>query len=106
MRVSHDHQAGKTVQAGTLAQLRHLRRSRVRVTVGDAVTSVSCAESTGCTMSNGDGADGTDVSFTVAPEGLDAVTRALGGLSVKQLLVEPPSLEAVPTHAYDESGAR
>ncbi len=98
--------AGKTVQAGTLAQLRHLRRSRVRATVGDGGVGVLRGIDGVHDVETSDGADGTDVSFTVAPQGLDAVTRVLGGLSVKQLLVEPPSLEELFLHAYDESGTR
>ena len=78
----------------------------MRVTVGDGDVGVLRGIDGVHDVETSDGADGTDVSFTVAPEGLDAVTRALGGLSVKQLLVEPPSLEELFLHAYDESGAR
>ncbi|GAB10373.1 putative polyketide ABC transporter ATP-binding protein [Gordonia araii NBRC 100433] len=97
--------AGKTVQSGTLEQLRHLRRSRVRATVAgsddSALRGIDGVHDFESSTSDG----GVDVSFTVAEDGLDAVTTALGKLSVTRLLVEPPSLEELFLHAYDAPGA-
>ncbi|MGC4962632.1 ATP-binding cassette domain-containing protein [Gordonia sp. DT218] len=89
--------AGKTVQSGTLAELRHLRRSRVTATVeGDASGLADLPDVHDFTT------DGDGVSFTVADGGLAAVTTALAGLDVRTLSVEPPSLEELFLHAYGD----
>ncbi|MFT4200379.1 ATP-binding cassette domain-containing protein [Gordonia sp. (in: high G+C Gram-positive bacteria)] len=96
--------AGKTVQSGTLDDLRHLRRSRVRATVAGGVPAAALGAIDGVHDLQTSVVDGgTEVSFTVAEGGLDAVTTALGKLSVSRLLVEPPSLEELFLHAYDDS---
>ncbi|MDL9938031.1 ABC transporter ATP-binding protein [Gordonia sp. ABSL1-1] len=93
--------AGRTVQSGTLTQLRHLRRSRVTATLaGDPGD-----------LRNIDGVfdfavDGSAVTFTVDDTGLAAVTRALASHDVAQLAVEPPSLEELFLHAYSDAGDR
>ncbi len=100
--------AGVAVQAGTLEQLRHLRRSRVRMTVVGggaeqlrAIEGVHDFDTVDTVDSVGSGATGVDVSCTVEPQSLGALTRAMGSLSVTRLLVEPPSLEELFLHAYD-----
>ncbi|MFT3715997.1 MAG: ABC transporter ATP-binding protein [Gordonia sp. (in: high G+C Gram-positive bacteria)] len=98
--------AGRTVQSGTLDDLRHLRRSRVQATVtgagADAVAGIDGVDDFTATP----GADGSvDLSFTVTPDGLNAVTGVLGGLTVDSLLVQPPSLEELFLHAYDDAPA-
>ncbi|MFT3899175.1 MAG: ABC transporter ATP-binding protein [Gordonia sp. (in: high G+C Gram-positive bacteria)] len=98
--------AGRTVQAGTLAELRHLRRSRVRATVAGAADAAALGAIDGVHDLATTAVDGgTEVSFTVAEGALDAVTTALGKLSVSRLLVEPPSLEELFLHAYDDEPA-
>ncbi|GED96921.1 ABC transporter ATP-binding protein [Gordonia crocea] len=92
--------SGRTVQAGTLAELRHLRRSRVRATiVGDGAENLRRLAGVHDFESSA-GPDGTDLSFTVAEDDLGDVTRTLGTMSVARLLVEPPSLEELFLHAY------
>lgn len=98
--------AGKTVQAGTLDELRHLRRSRVRATVSGADAAGVLRGIVGVhDFDEETSAEGTDVSFTVSETDLEAVTRALGSLSVSRLLVEPPSLEELFLHVYDGGAA-
>ncbi|GAB17726.1 putative ABC transporter ATP-binding protein [Gordonia effusa NBRC 100432] len=88
--------AGKTVVAGTLDELRHLRRSRVTITADDAqrLADVSGVRDFAVTA-------GGSVSFTVDDAGISTVTKALGSLAVRALTVEPPSLEELFLHVYD-----
>ncbi|NMO01572.1 ABC transporter ATP-binding protein [Gordonia sp. TBRC 11910] len=88
--------AGKTVEAGTLAALRHLRRSRVSV-IADGVSALADVDGVHDFAATGDDA----VTFTVSDTGMSAVTKVLGGLTVRSLTVEPPSLEELFLHAYD-----
>ncbi|MGV9710935.1 ABC transporter ATP-binding protein [Gordonia sp. NPDC003424] len=90
--------AGKTVLSGTLAELRHLRRSRVTATV------VSDAAELGTVEGVHDfSVDGDSATFTVDDTGLAAVTRVLAQHGVRTLAVEPPSLEELFLHAYDDA---
>ena len=93
--------AGKTVRTGTLEELRHLRRSRVRTTVvgggEEQLSAIAGVHDFSATHTPG----GVEVSFTVAQDDLGVVTRSLGALTVSRLLVEPPSLEELFLHAYD-----
>ncbi|GAA3030590.1 multidrug efflux ABC transporter ATP-binding protein [Gordonia defluvii] len=99
--------AGKTVRTGTLEELRHLRRSRVRTTVvgggEEQLSAIAGVHDFSATHTPG----GVEVSFTVAQDDLGVVTRSLGALTVSRLLVEPPSLEELFLHAYDsDAGGR
>ncbi len=98
--------AGVTVQTGTLTQLRHLRRSRVRATIGNAEDVRVLGGLGGVhNFTARSSVDGVDVSFTISEDGLGALTRALGSLTaVTHLLIEPPSLEELFLHAYDSDG--
>lgn len=92
--------SGRTVQSGTLNELRHLRRSRVTATLsGDA------GDLAGVTGVHDFVVDGASVTFTVDDSGLAAVTRALAGHEVSALSVEPPSLEELFLQAYSDQGA-
>ena len=87
--------AGKTVQAGRLEDLRHLRRSRVTATLPgpsdlSAVPGVHDLDTT---------ASG-DVTFTVDDDALPAVTAALSAAGVARLAIEPPSLEELFLQNY------
>ncbi|GAC68294.1 ABC transporter ATP-binding protein [Gordonia soli] len=89
--------AGRTVQSGTLTELRHLRRSRVNATVvGDTsalATPIAVHDLA---------VQGESVTFTVDDTGLGEVTRILAGLDVRRLTIEPPSLEELFLHAYGD----
>ncbi|MEP9413397.1 ABC transporter ATP-binding protein [Gordonia sp. VNQ95] len=88
---------GATVQAGTLTELRHLRRSRVTAVIDGAATDLADVAGVHDFASR----DG-EVTFTVDDTGLAAVTRALASHDVRSLSVAPPSLEELFLHAYDE----
>lgn len=99
--------AGRTVQAGTLAQLRHLRRSRVTATIAGAGAAAGAGIGGIRALADIPGvhdfsADGDQVTFTVENSGLPAVTRALAASDVRALSVQPPSLEELFLHAYAE----
>ncbi|MDE3720945.1 ABC transporter ATP-binding protein [Nocardiopsis sp. N85] len=91
---------GRTVESGTLEDLRHLTRSSVRATViGDpralgALTGVHDLA-----------ADGDRVSFDVDNEHVDTVMRALTALGVRSLVSNPPSLEELFMRHYGDETA-
>ncbi|MGB3707369.1 ATP-binding cassette domain-containing protein [Gordonia sp. (in: high G+C Gram-positive bacteria)] len=89
---------GRTVQAGRLDDLRHLRRSRVTAAVaaGGGLTNLPGIYDL---EPLGDG----EVTFTVDDAALPAVTAALSGAGVTRLAIEPPSLEELFLQNY--SGA-
>jgi ABC-2 type transport system ATP-binding protein len=84
---------GRTVETGTLAALRHLRRNHVR------------AEITGTLAADLPGvhdlrvADGL-VTCTVDPDGLPGLLAALDAAGVESLTCTPPSLEELFLDAY------
>lgn len=92
--------AGRTVEAGTLTQLRHLRRSRVTVTA-DGASALAEVDGVYDFVATSDDA----ATFTVSDTGMSSVTKVLGGLTVRALTVEPPSLEELFLHAYDAPAA-
>ncbi|MFW0785411.1 ABC transporter ATP-binding protein [Gordonia sp. CPCC 206044] len=92
--------AGKTVQSGPLAELRHLRRSRVTATIAGGGADLGTVDGVHDFDSTGD-----SVTFTVDDAGLAGVTRALAGHDVQALAVEPPSLEELFLHAYGDEEA-
>lgn len=91
--------AGTTVRSGTLAELRHLRRSRV------TATSTTSLDDLGSLPGVYDfEADGVSATFTVDDAGLSAVTRTLAAHEIRALAVEPPSLEELFLHTYSDAG--
>lgn len=97
--------AGRTVQSGTLAELRHLRRSRVTVTAVDDPAAVAGA--LGVVSGVHDlVVDGTSVTLTVDDTALSELTRTLARYDLRALAVEPPSLEELFLHAYSDAAGR
>ncbi|MGV9669872.1 ABC transporter ATP-binding protein [Gordonia sp. NPDC003504] len=88
---------GATVQAGTLTELRHLRRSRVTAVIDGTATDLADVAGVHDFAVRDD-----EVTFTVDDTGLAAVTRALASHDVRSLSVAPPSLEELFLHAYGE----
>ena len=90
--------AGKTVETGTLAALRHLTRIEVSFSTGPtdaqlaSIPSVDDLESTG-----------GRVRFTVDDARLPAVLAVLGALGVRGLVVAPPSLEELFLRHYGDA---
>ncbi|MGY1601743.1 ATP-binding cassette domain-containing protein [Geodermatophilus sp. SYSU D00815] len=88
---------GRTVESGTLAQLRHLTRNTVT-----AVTRADPAPLAGLTGVHDFSADGHRVTFLVDNDHLDAVTGALTGLGLSSLTCAPPSLEQLFLQHYGD----
>jgi ABC-2 type transport system ATP-binding protein len=88
---------GRTVESGTLAELRHLTRNTVT-----AVTRADPAPLAGLTGVHDFTADGHRATFLVDNEHLDAVTRELAALGLDSLVCAPPSLEQLFLQHYGE----
>ena len=91
---------GRTVESGSLAQLRHLTRSTVT-----AVTSADPAPLATLPGVHDLGVDGRRVTFLVDDEHLAAVTGKLAALGLHSLVCTPPSLEQLFLQHYaDQNG--
>lgn len=99
--------AGRAVQSGTLAGLRHLTRSRVSALVraGDgapdpvaALGGLAGVHALAATPEGG----ATRVTFHVDDDALPPVARALADLGPHGLVVEPPSLEELFLRQYGD----
>jgi polyether ionophore transport system ATP-binding protein len=89
---------GRTVESGTLAQLRHLTRSTVTATPrGDPAGLAGLPGVHGLHVSGG------RVTFAVDDTSLDDVLAALARLGVSGLTVAPPSLEELFLRHYGPS---
>jgi ABC-2 type transport system ATP-binding protein len=88
---------GRTVESGTLAQLRHLTRNTVT-----AVTRADPAPLAGLTGVHDFTTDGHRATFLVDNEHLDAVTRELAALGLQSLVCAPPSLEQLFLQHYGD----
>jgi len=89
--------AGRTVESGTLAELRHLTRT--------TVTAVTDRDPTGLADLPGVhdlAVEDGRVTFSVDAAHLDPVVRALGTLGVRNLVSTPPSLEDLFLRHYGE----
>jgi ABC-2 type transport system ATP-binding protein len=88
---------GRTVESGTLTQLRHLTRNTVT-----AVTRDDPAPLARLTGVHDPSVDGHRVTFLVDNEHLDAVTRELATLGLQSLVCAPPSLEQLFLQHYGD----
>ncbi|UKJ62556.1 ABC transporter ATP-binding protein [Cellulosimicrobium cellulans] len=93
--------AGRTVQSGTLAELRHLTRS--------SVTAVTERDPSALDRLDGvhdlvvePGSDGTRARFDVDNDHVEAVLRALTDLGLRSVAVNPPSLEELFLRHYGD----
>jgi ABC-2 type transport system ATP-binding protein len=87
--------AGRTVESGTLADLRHLRRSRVTAEVAGPVPDLTGLPGVGEVR-----VDGRTVTCTVEPDAMTAVLAALTAVGVRSLTSAPPTLEELFLEAY------
>ena len=87
--------AGRTVETGSLDDLRHLRRNRVRAEVSGDVPDVSRIDGV-----HDVDVDGRVVSASVDPAGLPGLLAALTGAGVLSLTSTPPTLEELFLDAY------
>jgi ABC-2 type transport system ATP-binding protein len=88
---------GRTVESGTLTQLRHLTRNTVT-----AVTRDDPAPLARLTGVHDVSVDGHRVTFLVDNEHLDAVTGELAALGLQSLVCAPPSLEQLFLQHYGD----
>jgi ABC-2 type transport system ATP-binding protein len=88
---------GRTVESGTLEELRHLTRSTVT-----AVTRADPAGLAGLAGVHDLSVDGHRVSFLVDAAQLDAVTAELSSLGLQSLVCAPPSLEQLFLQHYGD----
>jgi ABC-2 type transport system ATP-binding protein len=86
---------GRVVESGSLDEMRHLHRSRVRADVVGAVPDLS-----GVPGVHDLTVDGSVVSCTVEPEALPAVLTAITAAGVRTLTSTPPTLEELFLDAY------
>ncbi len=92
--------AGRAVQSGTLAELRHLTRTTITVSLdGDAGP---LAALPGVHDLRTDGGTDRTVTFDVDHDELASVVRELGGLGVRSLTSAPPSLEQLFLRQYGD----
>ncbi len=89
--------AGRTVERGTLDELRHLTRTTVT-----AVTERDPAGLADLPGVHDLATEGGRVTFSVDAADLDAAVRTLGGLGVRSLVAAPPSLEDLFLRHYGE----
>src|SRR5215211_8674044 len=91
---------GRTVESGTLTELRHLTRNTVT-----AVTRSDPTPLSGLPGVHDFAADGHRAVFLVDNEHLDAVTRELSALGLESLVCAPPSLEQLFLQHYGDEPA-
>lgn len=86
---------GRAIESGSLADLRHLRRSRVRAEVAGPVPDLSQVDGVHDLV-----VEGEVVTFTVDPEVLGTTLRVLTDAGVTALTSTPPSLEELFLDMY------
>jgi len=89
---------GRTVESGSLAELRHLRRNRVRAEVSGPVPDLDALDGVHDVV-----VDGRVVSASVDPAGLPSLLSALNQAGVVSLTSSPPTLEELFLDAYRSS---
>lgn len=88
---------GRTVQTGTLAEIRHLTRTSITAHTMRPVTGI--AEATGV---HDYAADGDRVDFDVETENLDEIMSTLSTFGIRSLVSSPPSLEELFLRQYGD----
>lgn len=91
---------GKVVESGTLADLRHLRRTQVTAELAAPVPG-DIAAMDGVHDAH---ADGHRLVCQVDPNALSAVLERLAGLGIRSLTSTPPTLEELFLQHYDTAG--
>jgi ABC-2 type transport system ATP-binding protein len=87
--------AGKIVESGTLAELRHLTRTSVEVELAGPVEGIAAI-----TGVHDFEADGPVARFTVDSAALDEAMRRLGQIGVRRVVAQPPTLEELFLRHY------
>jgi ABC-2 type transport system ATP-binding protein len=86
---------GRAVESGTLAELRHLRRSQLRATVERSPQGLEALPGV-----HDLSVDGSTLSLSVDPDALPEVLRRLTEAGVTALTSAPPTLEELFLDAY------
>lgn len=95
--------AGKTVESGTLAELRHLTRTEIAFAAANAQGPIAAEQLAAIPGAHDLVADGTRVRFTADSDDMPRLLGALAQLQVAGLTVNPPSLEELfMRHYHDE----
>jgi ABC-2 type transport system ATP-binding protein len=94
--------AGRVVDTGSLADLRHLTRTRVRATL---VRGVTASEVALWPALHDVVVDGTELRCSVEADHLTELVAALGQRGVTALSVQPPTLEELFLARYQEQPA-
>ena len=92
--------AGRVVQSGSLAELRHLTRTTVVAETASPATGIGGVPG----VHNPQVSDGR-VTFDVDSEHLDSALGALASLGVRSLTAHPPTLEELFLRQYGEEVA-
>jgi ABC-2 type transport system ATP-binding protein len=87
---------GRTVEAGTLAELRHLARTSVEVTTTKAIAVMETADGVSDFVTNGD----HQATFAVDNPELGAVMNKLADLGIEAIESQPPTLEELFMRHY------
>ena len=89
--------AGRVVQSGTLAELRHLTRTTVIAETDRPATAIAAVPGV-----HEPELHGNRVTFDVDSDHLDAAVTALAGLGVRSLAAHPPTLEELFLRQYGD----
>ncbi|MBB5868159.1 ABC-2 type transport system ATP-binding protein [Allocatelliglobosispora scoriae] len=92
---------GRTVETGTLADLRHLTRTSITAELAAAPTGLD-----GLAGVHDLVVDGTRVRLQVDTADIDAVLRQLTSIGVRSLTSQPPTLEELFLRHYETAAAR
>jgi ABC-2 type transport system ATP-binding protein len=93
--------SGKTVETGTLAELRHLTRTEVSF-AADSILGSADAVLASIPQANDVGTDAGRIAFTVDSDQINTVLPRLAELGVHSLIVAPPSLEELFLRHYGD----
>lgn len=90
--------AGKTVQSGTLSELRHLHRTSIQAQTKKTITKLKTKGIHNQHIAK----DKYSISFEVESSNLDAALQELTKLNVTSLVSQPPTLEELFLSQYDD----
>ncbi len=89
--------AGRVVESGSLADLRHLMRTSIRVELEQPATGLDRVQGVHDLV-----VEGRRASFEVETVRLDEALKALGGFGVRTLTSQPPTLEELFLRHYGD----
>lgn len=91
--------AGRTVEQGSISEMRHLRRSSVRV---QTATPLDLGRLRTLPGVHALSVDGSALSFELDPQAFDPVMRMLAAAGIDSLTSSPPTLQQLFLHHYGE----